>query len=109
MQPTLAILHMQPPSWGGFVAARAHCGVLSVVTCPTAGGSIGGSSGASSSSSSSKARTLFTVNLLPHDAFRVIAPPDPLGSGALVVSTNALHFIQVSERSEVGMDGGRDA
>ena len=77
MQPTLAVLHVQPPGWGGTVAARAHCGHVSVLSCP-----IG------------KPTLLFQVPLLPHDAFRLLSPPEPLGSGCLVLSTNALHFIQ---------------
>lgn len=54
----------------------------------------------SSSSSLKPATTLFKIPLLPHDSFRLVAPPpDPGGrlapGGVLVVSANALHFVQV--------------
>ena len=75
---------MQPPSWAGIVAARAHCGHLSVITCGL-------------SASGAQATTLFNVGLLPHDSFRIISPPEPLAGGVLVVSTNAMLFVQVSK------------
>jgi len=79
MQPTLAILHALPPGWGGTVAARAHSGHISVVSCAAGG----------------KATALFHINLLPHDVFKIITPPSgPLESSLLVLSTNAIHFIQ---------------
>lgn len=56
---------------------------------PTATGGSGGSK---------PATTLFKIPLLPHDSLRVVSPPDPGGlvpGGVLVVSANALHFVQV--------------
>ena len=91
MQPTLAILHALPPGWGGTVAARAHSGHVSVVSCAAGG----------------KATALFHVNLLPHDAFKIITPPlGPLESSLLVLSTNAIHLIQDGRVRSVAATNG---
>jgi hypothetical protein len=91
MQPTLAILHSLPPGWGGTVAARAHCGHVSVLSCAAGG----------------KATALFHINLLPHDSFKLLAPPsDPLWSSLLVLSTNAIHFIQDGRVRTVAASNG---
>lgn len=78
MQPTLAVLHEQPPTWAGLLSQRAFTGVLSIVTFGL--------------SAASKPTTIFRVELLPHDSFGLLVPPAPL-SGVLVLSSNAISFV----------------
>lgn len=85
MQPTLAILHTHPPSFPTLMAARAHACSLTVISLTLT----------STSTISSRATTFYTINLLPHDSFRILTPPSPLAGVMLVLSTNAVHVLQV--------------
>jgi cleavage and polyadenylation specificity factor subunit 1 len=79
MQPTLAVLHECPSTWAGLLSQRAYTCSISIITFGL--------------SAATKATTIFTIDSLPHDCFALLAPPPPKLDGLLVLSSNAVLFV----------------
>ncbi|CAN1842644.1 Cleavage and polyadenylation specificity factor subunit 1 [Linum perenne] len=80
MEPAVVILHERELTWAGRLAWKHHTCVISAFSIST----------------TSKPPTLiFSSVNLPHDAYKLLAVPLPIG-GVLVIGTNSIHYYNQS-------------
>ncbi|XP_023520837.1 cleavage and polyadenylation specificity factor subunit 1 isoform X1 [Cucurbita pepo subsp. pepo] len=76
IEPVMVILHEQELTWAGRVAWKHHTCMISALSIST---------------TLKQHPLIWSANNLPHDAYKLLAVPSPIG-GVLVVSANSIHY-----------------
>lgn len=76
IEPVMVILHEQELTWAGRVSWKHHTCMISALSIST---------------TLKQHPLIWSANNLPHDAYKLLAVPSPIG-GVLVVSANSIHY-----------------
>jgi cleavage and polyadenylation specificity factor subunit 1 len=76
IEPVMVILHEKELTWAGRVAWKQHTCMISALSIST---------------SLKQHPLIWSATNLPHDAYKLLAVPSPIG-GVLVISANTIHY-----------------
>ncbi|KAL4028480.1 hypothetical protein IC575_011677 [Cucumis melo] len=76
IEPVMVILHEQELTWAGRVSWKHHTCMISALSIST---------------TLKQHPLIWSANNLPHDAYKLLAVPSPIG-GVLVISANSIHY-----------------
>ncbi|CAM8962394.1 unnamed protein product [Rhodiola kirilowii] len=76
IEPVMVVLHEQEPTWAGRVTWKHHTCMVSALSIST---------------SLKQHPLIWSATNLPHDAYKLLAVPSPIG-GVLVIGANSIHY-----------------
>ncbi|KAG2711138.1 hypothetical protein I3843_04G057500 [Carya illinoinensis] len=76
IEPVMVILHEREPTWAGRVSWKHHTCMISALSIST---------------SMKQHPLIWSAVNLPHDAYKLLAVPSPIG-GVLVIGANSIHY-----------------
>ncbi|GMH19709.1 hypothetical protein Nepgr_021550 [Nepenthes gracilis] len=76
IEPVLVILHEREPTWAGRISWKHHTCMISALSINTA---------------MKQHPLIWSAMSLPHDAYKLLAVPSPIG-GVLVICANSIHY-----------------
>ncbi|XP_073128753.1 cleavage and polyadenylation specificity factor subunit 1 isoform X2 [Henckelia pumila] len=76
IEPVVVILHEQELTWAGRVSWKHHTCMISALSINT---------------TLKQHPLIWSANNLPHDAYKILAVPSPIG-GVLVIAANTIHY-----------------
>uniref|UniRef100_A0A7N0U7D7 Cleavage and polyadenylation specificity factor subunit 1 n=1 Tax=Kalanchoe fedtschenkoi TaxID=63787 RepID=A0A7N0U7D7_KALFE len=76
IEPVMVVLHEQEPTWAGRVTWKHHTCMVSALSIST---------------SLKQHPLIWSAMNLPHDAYKLLAVPSPIG-GVLVIGANSIHY-----------------
>ncbi|KAM7272599.1 hypothetical protein ACFE04_027262 [Oxalis oulophora] len=76
IEPVLVILHEREPTWAGRLTWKHHTCMISALSIST---------------STQQHPLIWSATNLPHDAYKLLAVPSPIG-GVLVICANTIHY-----------------
>lgn len=76
IEPVMVILHEREPTWAGRVSWKHHTCMISALSIST---------------SLKQHPLIWSATNLPHDAYKLLPVPPPIG-GVLVISANTIHY-----------------
>ncbi|KAK6926348.1 Cleavage/polyadenylation specificity factor, A subunit, N-terminal [Dillenia turbinata] len=99
IEPVMVILHEREPTWAGRVSWKHHTCMISALSIST---------------TLKQHPLIWSAVNLPHDAYKLLAVPSPIG-GVLVIAANSIHYHSQSascalalNNFAVGIDNSQD-
>ncbi|RRT81848.1 hypothetical protein B296_00001961, partial [Ensete ventricosum] len=76
IEPVMVILHEKEPTWAGRITWKHHTCMISALSIST---------------TLKQHPTIWSASNIPHDAYKLLAVPSPIG-GVLVICANTIHY-----------------
>ncbi|XP_072956433.1 probable cleavage and polyadenylation specificity factor subunit 1 isoform X1 [Typha angustifolia] len=89
IEPVMIILQEREPTWAGRISWKHHTCVISALSIST---------------TLKQHPMIWSAANLPHDAYKLLAVPSPIG-GVLVICANSIHYHSQSASCSLGLNG----
>lgn len=88
IEPVMVILHEKEPTWAGRISWKHHTCMISALSIST---------------TLKQHPLIWSAANLPHDAYKLLAVPSPIG-GILVICANSIHYHSQSASCSLGLN-----
>lgn len=88
IEPVMVILHEREPTWAGRLSWKHHTCMISALSIST---------------TLKQHPLIWSASNLPHDAYKLLAVPSPIG-GVLVICANTIHYHSQSMSCSLGLN-----